>query len=347
MECSAAERPCFKRGKKSHRIANCTQKLYNNCNRRGHTADVCPTRKEEAVWVLTRKIGARNDDGDNGTVQASTFKAEETGGCSGGLGRMEDGELAWQVGDDTWVRDSGASTQMTLSTDRMTNYQECGLNLRIADGRTHSIKGCGDINFEYRSGNGPVQGLIANDAHVPGLRYRFFPLPILDKNGHVFERGPTRVVVRFKSERSIVFALNVTLFILYGYRVDGSTKENACATLAPGQPPNKSLINIHDLHCPAGRSHKVLLRKTAVQRGILEGELMECKGCSRTKGLRKGMKQFMRTRADKKLTRVLAGLSTPKGVQSIGGKWHAIIVRDDFARHTWMCFRCQKSDAAE
>ena len=43
-----------------------------------------------------------NDDGDDSTVQASAFKAEETGECSGDLGKMGEGESAWQVGDDIW-----------------------------------------------------------------------------------------------------------------------------------------------------------------------------------------------------------------------------------------------------
>ena len=49
-------------------------------------------------------------------------------------------------------------------------------------------------------------------------------------------------------------------------------EENACAVLAPGQPPNNSTINISDFHCAAGYSHEVLLHKTAEQQGIvLEG----------------------------------------------------------------------------
>ena len=83
-------------------------------------------------------VAVSSDDGYEGTVQASAFKVEE--GAHGDIfGRMGEGELAWQVGDEVWLCDSGASTHMTPSADCMINYREFHLNLRIADGATRSI----------------------------------------------------------------------------------------------------------------------------------------------------------------------------------------------------------------
>ena len=168
------------------------------------------------------------------------------------------------------------------------------------------------------------------------------------KNGHTFEGQPAGVVVKLKSERSIVFSLTGNLYSLYGYLVDCSTREDACAVLAPGKPPNKPVVNINDYHCATGHSHEALLRKTAEQQGIvLEGKLLACKGCSMAKGLRRGIKQSTHTRADKKLGRVFVDLSGPKVVESHGGKRYTLIVRDDFSRYTWVYFMRHKSDAAE
>ena len=152
-EGSTAEARCYRCGKKGHWRADCTEELCNRCqgrtanvcpasaekrcsrcNGRGHAADICPSPKDEAVLAMS------NDDDDDGTVQASAFKAEETGECSYVLGRMGEGESAWQV-DDAWLCDSGASTHMTPSADCMINYRECNLKLRIADGSTRSIEG--------------------------------------------------------------------------------------------------------------------------------------------------------------------------------------------------------------
>ena len=63
------------------------------------------------------------DHGGDGTVQVSAFKAEETGECSD-VGRMGEGERAWQVGDDAWLCDSGAFTHMTPSADSMINHRK-------------------------------------------------------------------------------------------------------------------------------------------------------------------------------------------------------------------------------
>ena len=99
--------------------------------------------------------------------------------------------------------------------------------------------------------------------------------------------------------------------------MDGSSKDNACAVLAPGRLPKKPAIGISEYHRAAGHSHEVLRRKTAEQQGIaLEGKLLECRGCFMAKSLRKGIKQSTRTRADKKLGRVVVDLCGPKVVVS-------------------------------
>ena len=123
---------------------------------------------------------------------------------------------------------------MTPSAYGMINYRECNLKLRIADGSTRSIEGYRDMNFVFRSGNGLVQVLLTNVAHVPDLRYHLFSLPTLGKNGHTFQGRPTGVVVKLTYERSTVLPLSGTLYSLYGYRVDCNSMGNACAVLAPG-----------------------------------------------------------------------------------------------------------------
>ncbi|CAN0513451.1 unnamed protein product, partial [Laminaria digitata] len=39
---------CYRCGQKGHVLADCKTKLCGRCNGRGHTADVCPTAKEES-----------------------------------------------------------------------------------------------------------------------------------------------------------------------------------------------------------------------------------------------------------------------------------------------------------
>ena len=84
-EGSAPVRRCFRCGKQGHVRANCTETLCSRFNGRGHTADVCRTSKEEVVLAVTGEVGARVDVGEDGTVQGSAFKAEETGEFGDGL----------------------------------------------------------------------------------------------------------------------------------------------------------------------------------------------------------------------------------------------------------------------
>ena len=167
-------------------------------------------------------LAASDDDDNCDTVATSAFKARETGECSNVSSRKGEGESPWQVEDETWLCDSGASTHMTPSANGMINYRECNLKLRIADGSTRMIEGCGDINFVFRSGNDLVQVTLTNVAHVPDLRYRLLSLPNLVKHGHTFKerRTPAWILVKLKSEPSIVFPLTGNLYSLYGYWVD-------------------------------------------------------------------------------------------------------------------------------
>ena len=249
-----------------------------------------PRRVKKAV------LAASDDDDDYGTVEASAFKAEETGECSDVLGKKREGASAWEVGDEAWLSDSGTSTHMMPSADGMINYRECNLKLRIADGSTRMIEGYGGINVFFRPGNGVVRVTLTNVVRVPDLRHHIFSLPSLVKNGHTDEGRPAGIVVKLKSERSIVFPLNGNLYSLYGYRIDCNTRDDACAVLVPRKLPNKPVVNINDYHCATGHSNEALLRKTAEQQGIvLEGKLLECKGCSMSKGLRRGIKQSTHT----------------------------------------------------
>ena len=120
-------------GKKGHKVASCTVKLCCGCNGRGHAADVCPTSKEDPVMAVASEIGARDDDQEKGTAQASAFNAEETCKCSDGSGEEES---AWQVGYEAWICDSGASIHMMALSRLHDQPSRMPPKLRIADGST-------------------------------------------------------------------------------------------------------------------------------------------------------------------------------------------------------------------
>ena len=78
---------------------NCTEKLCSRCDGRRHIGDVYPTSEKEAVLAMTGEVGARVDVGEDRTVQASAFKAGETGEHGNGFGKV--GMGSWHGRSDT------------------------------------------------------------------------------------------------------------------------------------------------------------------------------------------------------------------------------------------------------
>ncbi|CAN0067114.1 unnamed protein product, partial [Choristocarpus tenellus] len=78
----------------------------------------------------------------------------------------------------------------------------------------------------------------------------------------------------------------------------------------------------------------------------LVGELESCLGCSMSKGVRKGIRSSMSTRAVRKLGWVFVDLCGKRATLSIGGKQYTMIIRDDYSHFVWFYFLHAKLDAA-
>ena len=91
--------------------------------------------------------------------------------------------------------------------------------------------------FRSLARQGMLRGMLYQYFSEWGRSFWFF-LSAIVKNGHTIEGRPTGVVVWFKSQRSIVFPLSGTLYILCGYRVECSSRENASGALSTRQLPN-------------------------------------------------------------------------------------------------------------
>lgn len=78
-----------------------------------------------------------------------------------------------------------------------------------------------------------------------------------------------------------MFPVGGTWYSVYGYRVDISSSENACAVPVPGKPPSRSAIGINGYDCAAGHSYVIFLRTTAEKQELVrEEDLLACEGCS-------------------------------------------------------------------
>ena len=153
----------------------------------------------------------------------------------------------------------------------MINYREFNLNLRVADGLTYATEGYDDKIIVFRSGNRNAEERCARARRsIPPL----FPTRFRKERSHC--RRPSRGYCSQAQGRSFDrVSLDRKLSIFYGYRVDCSTREDACAVLVPEKLPNESVVSVND-DCGAGHSRAALLRKTKEQQGIVfDGKVVE------------------------------------------------------------------------
>ena len=167
-EGSTPEARCYMCERKDNLKANCTRVLCSRCPGRGYPTGVCPASTEKRCSVChgrgtllisvphrKKKLSWPCRTTTVMMVQSRLQLSRPKGQASAVMfwGRMGEGETAWQVGDEAWLCDSGASAHMTPSADGMVKNREQNSKARIADVSTLSIKRYGDINFVFRSGN--------------------------------------------------------------------------------------------------------------------------------------------------------------------------------------------------
>ena len=137
-------------------------------------------------------------------------------------------------------------------------------------------------------------------AHVPQLSHNLISLPSMTLKGHTYTGDKGGVTLKLKGGETVFFPLVGKLCRQYGFRPEaaGSMEDTACTTIAPGKtktPTTPTDINI--LHCTFGHTHEVLLKKE--QQGVNPSrELLECRGCSMARGLRKPIARSTHTGAD-------------------------------------------------
>lgn len=107
------------------------------------------------------------------------------------------GDLAWRMGDDTWIFYFGSFRHFAYSTDGMLDYRECDHWMRNTDGNRLQIVGTGTFCAWFRSAGGvvPLVLLIVNVAHVPDLMHHLSSPRLVADAGHKYSGIVTGITI--------------------------------------------------------------------------------------------------------------------------------------------------------
>ena len=231
---------------------------YAGCSGLGHEESTCSSD----AAVLTMKLSMSEEDL---AVKAQAFVAKETCKCSMMVGEeVGGGELGKQVVQ--YIADSTATCNMTPDADGIINYRECSQPPCLANGKTTSIAGYGELTIIFRSDNGWGHVKLHDVAHAPLLSYNLISLPSLALKGHTYAGDKDGAALKLKGGKTAYFPLIGKLCPQYGYRPEAEDRVvyTACAVIAPGQAKAPTTpTDINTFHCTYGHIHDVLLNKTA------------------------------------------------------------------------------------
>ena len=256
--------------KESDVLAKCAR-----CSDFGHEESTCSSD----AAVLTMELPMSEDI----AVGAQVFEVDETGKCRVMVKEeVGGGELGKQVVQ--YIADSAATYNMTSEAEGLTNYRECSQLLGLANGRTPTLAGYGDIAVTFRPDDGWVHVNVHDVAHTPLLSYNLISLPSLALKGYTYPGDKYGVTLQLKGRKTVHLPLIGKLCRQYGYRPEakGRVVDTACTVIALGQQAKAPTTppDINTFHCTYGHTHEVLLKKTAGQQEVnLSGELHECRGC--------------------------------------------------------------------
>ena len=122
--------------------------------------------------------------------------------------------------------------------------------------------------------------------------------------GHKCVGEKKGVTLHLKNGQTLFGSSVRKLNYLFGFRRPLDSGSLALATIAPGNIPSVSPVEINTFHTTQGHVHEKFLRSTAKQLGlVLEGSLRECGGCSVAKGVGKPIVRTTSTRADEVFVR--------------------------------------------
>ncbi|KAJ0007710.1 hypothetical protein Pint_29733 [Pistacia integerrima] len=140
---------CFNCKEYRHIATNCTRKSYNYCKKLGHIIKECPTRpqnRQANAYQSTVDYASSATTSDSSALSTEKLQQVIIFAFST-LGLQGNGSLS-----PSWIIDSGASNQMTSSSDTLSNVQTYirSTHIHIVNGCQLPIHAIGDVDSTIR-----------------------------------------------------------------------------------------------------------------------------------------------------------------------------------------------------
>lgn len=238
-----------------------------------------------------------------------------------------------------WYIDSGASQHMCRERSWMYNITPSTVNnIKVADNKTVTVKGCGNVNLQIRDSEGKPQTIqVRNVLYVPTLTTNLLSVSQMTKNGCEvnFEKNGCKV---YQNNRLILTALqHNNMYVL-------KDPSETSALLSKVEEVDINLwhqrmahLNFTDLQKIEYSTEGVKLNKKGIQ---------ICTTCIEGKMSRLPFKNIG-TRASEVLQLIHTDICGPMENTSIGGAKYYITFIDDYSRKVYVYFMKNKSEAFE
>jgi len=363
-------RHCTFCGKNGHDESDCyRKKRCAYCQNPGHDETICRKKQRDIKGASALAARAAQQHAEQANLVPGRHTANTTPSAAGEYALVGNGapDTVYDVDDDDWIIDSGATSHMTASSIDMSNYRKLAVPISVNGITADKLVaiGVGDVlintaNIHGRATTVTLKGVL----HVPGISINLVSVSTLTARG---------ADVNFNKSGCVIKVGDVVIAL--GSAVDGACKlykiKTAPAPATPGEvslpavvsPPAPTTSADMARRTAADRLHRALGHLSAtemekvIKHGMLDGvvaskllidgkvQLTHCDACEVGKHSRSPFfKSNVATRARNVNELVHSDVSGRLPVKSLAGHEYYVTFTDDFTKYLHVDFMTTKDE---
>ncbi len=359
---------CSNCGRWGHKAADCKKKEKSGdeagtepgktfeitcyyCQGKGHKASECNKKKADKAEKEAEKERAAN------TQEPTKNKKKEAAMCV-----REFCGFTREKSEHLWIGDSGASSHYVGTLDGVTNIRDVNVEVEIGTGTCIRATKAGTFRGKVKQSDGSMAVLKLEVKYLPGLQNNLFSITTAIKNG-----------ASLKNEGSVIVLTKNDVDICFDRKTSGGDGPTMAAVIAPTDEEaevamayrehenvgkdkkevalaaqiRKPAIEVNKFHKLLGHVGDQKLKPTADEFAVdLKGELKKCEFCKIAKAKKNRINKEANNKSSVPMERIFIDISTFK-TPSLGGKYHWVLIVDEFTGMKWSYFMKFKSDLAD